>query len=42
MDADAVPQLRPVFLSAVKAFDEYTPVPIEGKLLSETVIEERR
>jgi hypothetical protein len=26
----------------VKAFEEYKPVPIEGKPLSETVIEERR
>ncbi len=26
----------------IKAFEEYQPVPIEGKPLSETVIEERR
>jgi hypothetical protein len=25
-----------------KAFDEYTPVPVEGKPLSETIVEERR
>jgi hypothetical protein len=33
---------RPPTESDVTAFDEYKPVPIEGKPLSETVIEERR
>jgi len=33
---------RPPTESDVTAFEEYQPVPIEGKPLSETVIEERR
>jgi hypothetical protein len=33
---------RPPTEAEIKAFDEYKPVPIEGKPLSETVIEERR
>ena len=32
----------PLTEADVKAFQEYKPVPIEGKPLSETVIEERR
>jgi len=37
---DSVP--RPLTDADRQAFQEYTPVPIEGKPLSETVIEERR
>lgn len=37
---DHVP--RPATQADVQAFQEYKPVPIEGKPLSETVIEERR
>jgi hypothetical protein len=37
---DHVP--RPLTEADVKAFEDYKPVPIEGKPLSETVIEERR
>lgn len=33
---------RPFTEADNKAFDEYQPVPMEGKPLSETVIEERR
>jgi len=33
---------RPPTKAEVKVFKEYQPVPIEGKPLSETVIEERR
>jgi hypothetical protein len=37
---DQIP--RPLTEAEVKAFEDYKPVPIEGKPLSETVIEERR
>lgn len=37
---DRVP--RPVTEADRQAFQEYKPVPIEGKPLSETIIEERR
>jgi hypothetical protein len=37
---DRIP--RPATDLAIKAFEEYQPVPIEGKPLSETIIEERR
>jgi len=33
---------RPLTEADIKAFEEYKPVPIEGKPLSETVLEERR
>ena len=33
---------RPLTDAEIRAFEEYKPVPIEGKPLSETVIEERR
>ncbi len=33
---------HPLTEADIKAFEEYQPVPIEGKPLSETVIEERR
>jgi hypothetical protein len=33
---------RPLTEAEIRAFQEYKPVPIEGKPLSETVIEERR
>ena len=33
---------RPLTDAEIGAFQEYKPVPIEGKPLSETVIEERR
>ena len=33
---------RPLTQADIKAFEEYKPVPIEGKPLSETIIEERR
>ena len=32
----------PLTDAQIKAFDEYQPVPIQGKPLSETVIDERR
>lgn len=37
---DRIP--RPPTEADIKAFEEYKPVPIEGKPLSETIIEERR
>jgi hypothetical protein len=33
---------RPLTEADIKAFDEYEPIPNEGKPLSETVVEERR
>ncbi len=37
---DRIP--HPAAEADIKAFEEYKPVPIEGKPLSETVMEERR
>jgi hypothetical protein len=34
--------LPPATEADVRAFEEYQPVPIEGKPLSETIVEERR